>query len=232
MRLAMTHTSPSVAIILAGSGYLDGAEIREAVLTLLSLDTHGANVSIFAPNMAQHHVINHLSGKETDESRNVLVEAARIARGNIQPLSKLDASEYDALVIPGGFGVAKNLSDLAFKGPEANAIDGFSNIVRAFHSSQKPIGAICIAPAVIASVLGEHNPTLTIGEDEGTAGAIEAMGATHQHCETSDIVIDEQNNIVSCSAYMREDSISNVAEGIDKLIKKVIVLAQTRSIAA
>lgn len=232
MRLAMSHTSPTIAVILAGSGYLDGAEIREAVLTLLSLDKQGAGVSVFAPDIAQHHVVNHLTGEETSETRNVLAEAARIARGDIKPLSELDAASFDALVIPGGFGVAKNLSDLAFKGAEAQAIDDFAEIVKAFHISQKPIGAICIAPAVIASILGEHNPTLTVGDDEGTAGAIEAMGGTHQSCATDAIIYDEKNNIVSCSAYMREDSIANVAEGIDKLVVKVIALAESRSIAA
>jgi len=222
----------SIAVILSGSGYLDGAEIREAVLTLLSLDQHNARVSLFAPNITQHHVMNHLTNQESDESRNVLVEAARIARGDIKPLDVLNEKTFDALVIPGGFGVAKNLSNLAFKGADSQAISEFSDIVKAFHTAKKPIGAICIAPAVIASILGEHQPTLTIGDDEGTAGAIAAMGGTHTPCDTNNIVIDEKNHIVSCSAYMREDSISNVAAGIDKLVTRVLSLAQSRSIAA
>ena len=222
----------AVAVILSRSGYLDGAEIREAVLSLLSLDQQAARVSIFAPNIDQHHVINHITSEETNETRNVLVESARIARGDIKPLSELDASAFDALVLPGGFGVAKNLSDLAFKGADSQAIDAFSHIVKAFHAEGKPIGAICIAPAVIASILGEHNPTLTIGEDKGTASAIETMGGTHQNCATDETVYDEKNNIVSCSAYMRDDNISNVAIGIDKLVKKVVALAASGSIAA
>jgi enhancing lycopene biosynthesis protein 2 len=212
-----------IAVILSGSGYLDGAEIREAVLSLLYLDELGAEATCFAPDRMQHHVVNHLTGDEADESRNILVEAARIARGHIQPLNQFKAEEFDGLLIPGGFGVAKNFSDLAFKGAEASVDPEFASIVKTFAAAAKPIGAICIAPAVIAAVLGDHNaPLVTIGEDEGTAAAIESFGAKHENCASSDSIADNAHKIVSCSAYMREDSISEIAKGIKKVVTQLV----------
>ena len=213
-----------IAVILSGCGYLDGAEIRESVLTLLYLDQLGAKVQCFAPDIMQMHVVNHLSGEEVpSESRNVLVEAARIARGEVQDLANLNAASFDGLVIPGGFGVAKNLSDLAVKGPQATVNSEFQRVVKAFLAQQKPIGAICIAPAVLAAAIqGDHSATLTIGDDEGTASAIEAFGSSHQNCETAAYVFDEKLKIASCSAYMREDSISAVAKGIEQVVRQVI----------
>lgn len=222
---------PKIAVILSGCGHLDGAEIRESVVSLLALSRGGADVSIFAPDMEQKHVVNHRTGEEVPgETRNVLVEAARIARGDIAPLSELDASQFDGLVIPGGFGAAKNLSNLAEKGPDAEVIPDFAHAVSQFLQQGKPVGAICIAPAVLVAAAGkEYHPTVTIGEDPGTAGAIEAMGGTHQNCPTDDIIFDERNNIVSCSAYMRDDILARVADGIEKLVSKVLQLASSDS---
>ncbi len=217
----------NVAVILSGCGYLDGAEIREAVLTLLYLDQQGASVQCFAPNINQMHVVNHLNSEEAvGESRNVLTESARIARGDVKNLATLDTNEFDALLIPGGFGVAKNLSDLAVKGTDATVNDDFKRVTKTFLDQQKPIGAICIAPAVLAAaVSGNYAPTLTIGDDAGTAGAIEAFGGTHQNCETAAFIYDESLKIASCSAYMREDSLANVAKGIEQVVSKVITAA-------
>lgn len=213
----------NIAVILSGCGYLDGAEIREAVLTLLYLDRSQANVSIFAPDIDQHHVVNHLSGEETSESRNVLVESARIARGDVNPLADLDSSAFDAVIIPGGFGVAKNLSDLAFKGAEAKAIPELKTLLESFLEQNKPIGVICISPAVLVASLSKG--TVTIGEDEGTAEVITKMGGKHLTCATDEICIDEENKIISCSAYMRDDNIASIASGIEKLVTKVVELA-------
>ncbi len=222
-----------IAVILSGCGYLDGAEIREAVISLLALDRAGAEVQCFAPDIDQHHVVNHLTGEEVNETRNVLVEAARIARGNIQDLSTLDASQFDGLVIPGGFGVAKNLSDLAFKGPDATVLPAFKEAITAFVRAGKPVGAICITPAVLVAAIGkEHHPTVTIGEDEGTAQAIEAMGGSHTPCASQNMVFDAKNNIVSCSAYMREDAIAPIAEGIEKTVQQVVELSRSKAKAA
>lgn len=215
-----------VAVILSGCGYLDGAEIRESVLALLYLDQQKAEVSIFAPDIPQMHVVDHLSTKELSESRNVMQEAARIARGDVEPLSTLKADKFDALVIPGGFGVAKNLSDFAVKGAGCHVNDSFKRIVLSFLDQKKPIGAICIAPAVLAVALKDkYSPTLTIGDDAGAVSAIEACGAIHQNCATSDFVYDEKHKIASCSAYMREDSLAEVAKGIEKVVSKVLSVA-------
>lgn len=225
----MTH----VAVILSGCGHLDGAEIRESVISLLALSRHGAHVTIFAPDITQHHVINHLTGEPTSETRNVRTEAARLARGEVEDLATLDATQFDALIIPGGFGVAKNLSDLAFKGADATVLPVFTHAIQQFIAQKKPIGAICIAPAVLTAAVGKDiHPTVTIGEDAGTAGVIEALGGTHQPCASQNIAYDATNRLVTCSAYMREDSLANIAEGIEKCIAQVIELAQKKAQAA
>jgi len=213
-----------VAVVLAGCGYLDGAEIRESVLSLLYLDQLGAKVHCFAPDIEQHHVVDHLAKSEAPESRNVLKEAARIARSDIQPLSALNPKEFDALVLPGGYGVAKNLSDLAFKGKDATVLPAYASVIEAFHNAGKPIGAICIAPAVVALALKHKGVTLTIGEDAGTAAVIEASGNKHQNSPTDQVVVDSKHRIASCSAYMRDDAIARVAEGIQKCIAAVMAM--------
>lgn len=222
-----------IAVILSGCGYIDGAEVRESVLSLLYLDEQGAEVSIFAPNMNQHHVVNHLNGEEQPGTRNILEESARIARGKIQPLSELKEADFDGLVVPGGFGVAKNLSDLAFKGADATVLPEFATAIRAFFDAKKPIGAICITPAVLAAVLKNEGVNVTIGDDEGTAGAISAFGNTHTNCATNASATDSKNSIFSCSAYMRDDaSISDVAKGIAQVVHNVVSAAKSQKSAA
>ncbi len=222
----------NVAVILSGCGHQDGAEIREAVLSLLYLDQHGATVQCFAPDIAQTSVINHLTGEAKQESRNVMEEAARIARGNIKPLSQLNPDAFDALVIPGGFGAAKNLSDLALKGAGAEVLPDFTLAVQGFFEAGKPIGAICIAPAVVAAVLKDKGITLTIGEDKGVASVIEALGNYHKDAPTNGYVLDETHRIVSCSAYMREDALSDIAKGISQVIEQVMTLSAKQKQAA
>lgn len=216
-----------VAVILSGCGFLDGAEIRESVLTLLALDSEGVQYKIFAPNKEQHHVVNHLKGEEVaGQSRNVLEEAARIARGEISDVEHLNPQDFDALVIPGGFGVAKNLCSFAFEGSAASVDEQVVDKIKGFKAANKPIGAVCIAPALVALAVGEHNPTLTIGEDEGTAGELVKLGAKHQNCATKECVVDEAHKIVTTPAYM--DGGANLADvyaGISKLVKNVIKLA-------
>jgi len=216
-----------VAVILAGSGFLDGSEIRESVLTLLALDTQGVQYKIFAPNKDQHHVINHLKGEEVaGASRNILEESARIARGKITDLVHLNASDFDAVIIPGGFGVAKNLCSFAFDGSAASVDPQVVSKLQAFTRANKPIGAICIAPALIALSLGEQQPTLTIGTDQGTAAELEKLGAKHQNCATSECVVDIAHKIVSTPAYMDDSAnLADVYSGISKLVKNVIKLA-------
>jgi enhancing lycopene biosynthesis protein 2 len=219
----MTH----IAVILSGCGHLDGAEIRESVLTLLALDRAGATVSIFAPDIGQMHVVNHLTGTPVEgASRNVLEEAARIARGDIKPLSEAKAANFDGLLIPGGFGAAKNLSDLAIKGTNATVLPAFKALVADFVKAGKPIGAICISPAVLTAALKDTvSPTVTIGEDSD--GLIAGLGGVHQPCNTEAAAIDAKHKIASCSAYMRGDArISDVAAGIEKVVAQVIAWAE------
>ena len=213
-----------VAVILSGCGFLDGAEIQESVFTLYFLDVAGAQVRCFAPNRDQMHVVDHLKGEPTDETRNVLVESARIARGAVEELSGLKMDEFDALVMPGGFGVAKNLSEFATKGADASVDEDLVRVVGEAHRAGKPIGAICISPAVLAAALKQvgSSATLTIGNDEGTASAVEALGSTHQACPVNEAVFDAEHKIASTPAYMLGPGPKGVAAGIQKTVEQVL----------
>jgi len=214
-----------IGVLLSGCGVFDGSEIHEAVLTLLALDRAGAEIVCLAPNVEQAHVIDHLTQKETGEKRNVLVESARIARGEVKDLKDVKAADLDGLTIPGGFGAAKNLSDFAFKGQDATVLPDVQRLLSEMVAAGKPVGAICIAPATLTKALSDKKPEVTIGNDSGTAAAIEAMGGKHKTCTVDMIHVDEANRIVSTPAYMLGPSIKNVAEGIEKLVAKVLELA-------
>ncbi|BBP80596.1 MULTISPECIES: isoprenoid biosynthesis glyoxalase ElbB [Pseudomonas] len=212
-----------VAVILSGCGVYDGAEIHESVITLLRLDQRGALAQCFAPNIAQHHVINHLTGEEMPESRNVLTESARIARGAVKDVRELKAEDYDALIIPGGFGAAKNLSDFALSGADCSVQPDVLAAAQGFADAGKPVGLICIAPAMAAKIYGA-GVTCTIGTDADTAGALEKMGAEHVECVVSEIVEDKARKLVTTPAYMLAQSISEAASGIYKLVDRVLEL--------
>ncbi len=211
-----------IAVILSGCGVYDGAEIHEATLTLLAIQKANSIYECFAPNIEQHHVINHLTGEETKQIRNVLEESARIARGNIKDITDLDVKEFDALVFPGGFGVAKNLSNFAFKGSECEVLPSISEVILAFWKAKKPIGALCISPAIIAKVI--PNALLTIGNDNGTKEAIENMGSRHQISTHAEVVIDTENKIVTSPCYMLDANITQIEEGTKNLIEKLLQL--------
>lgn len=218
--------SKNVGVILAGCGVQDGSEIHEAVLTLLSLDRRKATVHCFAPDIAQADVMNHLTGKPAAEQRNVLVESARIARGAVQDLKVLEISALDAVVLPGGFGAAKNLCNYATAGVDARAQADVQRVLREAFAARKPIGAMCIAPEAVAAALrGELCATLTIGSSAADAAAIERMGHKHQSCAVRDIVVDREHRIVTTPAYMLARNISEAAEGIDRLVEAVLELA-------
>ncbi len=213
-----------VAVILSGCGVYDGAEIHESVLALLRLSQRGAEVQCFAPDIPQHHVINHLTGQESAESRNVLVEAARIARGKIRDVRELQAADYDALVIPGGFGAAKNLSDFAFRGASCAVQPDVLAAARGFAAAHKPVGLICIAPALAARIYGA-GVQCTIGNDPDTAATLADMGAEHVECAVDDVVVDAQRKLVTTPAYMLAKSLAEAASGINKLVDRVLELA-------
>lgn len=218
--------SKKIGVVLAGCGVYDGAEIHESTLTLLALDRSGAEALICAPDIEQMHVINHQIGEVAEgETRNVRVESARIARGPVADVREVEAGELDGLIIPGGFGAAKNLCDFAVKGADCSVDEGVAALVRAVHEQGKPIAAICIAPAILAKVLGGESPQLTIGTDAGTAEGLGALGAEHVNCPVREIVVDEDKKIISSPAYMLAQRISEAAEGIEKTVKKLLEMA-------
>lgn len=217
----MTHKK--VAVILSGCGVYDGAEIHESVITLLRLDQRGALVQCFAPNVAQLHVINHLTGEEMPESRNVLVESARIVRGDIKDIREAKVEDFDALIVPGGFGAAKNLSSFATEGSACSVQADVLALAEAFAEAGKPVGLMCISPAIAAKIYGP-GVICTIGKDPETAAAVTKMGATHQECEVTDIVEDKARKLVSTPAYMLAKSISEAASGINKMVDRVLEL--------
>ena len=218
-------TTKNIAVVLSGCGVYDGTEIHESVITLLRLSQRGAHAQCFAPNIAQLHVINHLTGEEMPESRNVLVESARIARGEIKDIREAKVDDFDALIVPGGFGAAKNLSSFATEGAACSVQPDVLALAEAFAEAGKPIGLMCISPAIAAKIYGP-GVICTIGKDADTAAAVEKMGATHQECEVSDIVEDKARKLVSTPAYMLAQSISEAASGINKMVDRVLELTQ------
>ena len=215
---------PRIGVLLSGCGVFDGCEIHEAVITLLALDRAGAEVMCMAPDADQHDVINHLTQEPMDEKRNVLVESARIARGEIRNVKDVTAGELDGLVIPGGFGAAKNLSDFAVKGSGAEVNPDVERLLIEMVSAGKPVGALCIAPATLVRALGDRGPEVTIGSDPDTASAIEAMGGVHKVCTVDMVHVDARNKVVTTPAYMLGPGIKDVARGIEKLVAKVLEL--------
>lgn len=224
---------PKIAVVLAGCGVYDGTEVHEASACLVHLSRAGAEVSMFAPDMQQMHVINHTKGEPMEEQRNVLVESARIARGKISALTELKAGQFDGVVFPGGFGAAKNLSTFAVDGVDCKVIPDVERVLKEFHSAKKPIGLCCIAPVLAAKVL--PGCSVTVGSDQeeggrwpyaGTAGAIEQLGATHVKKEASEAHVDDANKVVTAPAYMCETGVHEIFDGIGKMIDGVIKLAK------
>jgi len=208
-----------VGVLLSGCGYLDGTEIHEAVCTLLALDEAGAESICLAPDM-ELDVVDHVTGKPTGEKRNVLVESARIARGRIKNIAEVSAADLDALVLPGGYGAAKNLSSFATQGAGMSVHPEVQRLVGDVHRAGKPIGAICIAPAIISKLI--PGVSLTIGKDAGTARVLEQMGTRHCPCSVTELVVDEQHKVVSTPAYMLGPWVSAVHQGITRCVREVL----------
>lgn len=209
-----------IAVILAGSGVFDGAEIHEATLTLLAIQKQGAEYTLFAPDIPQHHVVNHLTGKEMNETRNVLVESARIARGKISNLNTFNARDFDALIFPGGFGVAKNLCTWAFDGPDCSVNSDVEKAIKGMVSLQKPIGALCISPVLLARILG--NVEITIGADKNDAASIEKTGAKHISTTHGQVIRDPHQAIFTTPCYMLDANIVQIAEGAENIVKAIL----------
>lgn len=208
------------AVIISGNGVYDGAEIHETVMTMLAIKKAGADYQLFAPDMMQLHVINHLTGEEMPEKRNVLVESARIARGNIKPLAEYNPKDYDAMIFPGGFGVAKNLCTFAIDGPDCKVNPDVEKAVKETHAIKKPIGALCIAPALISRLLGDVE--LTIGQDVGTAEAITKMGSKHVKTTHGEVVVDKKHNVFSTPCYMLDANIMQIELGAMNVVEAMM----------
>jgi enhancing lycopene biosynthesis protein 2 len=224
-----------IGVLLSGCGVFDGAEIYESVITLLALDRAGVEAVCMAPDVAQLHVIDHRTGQVMEgETRNVLTEAARICRGAVLDLAGVSVEELDGLLLPGGFGAAKNLSDFALEGAACEVLPEVARMVGGMLEAGKPVGAICIAPAVVAAVLrdagraGALTVGLAEGENQGAGEAIEAMGVTHLACPVGEIREDRDLGLVSTPAYMEAGRISEAAEGIEALVARVLELARAR----
>ena len=217
-----------VGLLLSGCGFNDGSEIHESVISMLALDRAGVETVIMAPNIDQMHVVNHYTGQEMDEFRNVLVESSRIARGNIKDMAEVTGNDLDALILPGGFGIAKNLSDYAMAGPDCSVNPDVYRLVSEIYLLKKPIGAICIAPVMMAKIFGEQDESaeMTIGSDELTSKDINTMGSKHIKCLVSEMIIDEDKKLVTTPAYMEAQSIKEAAEGIEKLVKQVLLMIE------
>ncbi len=209
-----------IAVILAGCGVYDGSEIHEATMTLLAIKEQGADYQCFAPNINQAHVINHLTGEAMDETRNVLVESARIARGNIKDLAEFKAADYDALVFPGGFGAAKNLSDLAFKGAEMEVLPVVEEAVLETVKAGKPVGALCISSVLMAKVL--KGTRVTVGQDEGTIAVVESFGSAHEPTNNGEVIVDKAFKLVTTPCYMLDATIADVANGARNLVRAIL----------
>ncbi|MEA3505601.1 MAG: isoprenoid biosynthesis glyoxalase ElbB [Bacteroidota bacterium] len=210
----------SFAIILSGSGVYDGAEIHEATMTMLAVLKHGGKYRVFAPDIEQYHVLNHITGEVMDEKRNVLIESARIARGDIKPLSEFNIDDFDALIMPGGFGVAKNLSDFALKGADCTVNKEVEAAIKNTVAAKKPLGALCISPAIVAKVLKDVE--VTVGQDKATIEGIEAMGAHHKKTNHGEVIVDEKYNVFTTPCYMLDANILQIAEGAENIVSAMM----------
>lgn len=214
-----------VALLLSGCGVFDGAEIHESVFLWLALQEAGCEVVAVAPDMAQTTVVNHLIGENKGETRNVREEAARIARGDVLDLSDAPVDQFDALVVPGGFGVAKNLCDFAFNGDGMVIDASIKDWIGQFIEAKKPVGLACIAPVMAPQLFGE-GVECTIGRDPETVAAITAMGGTHVECKVDEVCVDEANRLVTTPAYMLANSLVEVREGTKKLVDALVALCE------
>lgn len=219
-----------VGVLLSGCGVQDGSEIHEAVLTLLALDEAGAEIVCLAPNKNQTRVVNHLTGETTTETRNVLVESARIARGNIRDLAEVNADDLDAIVLPGGYGAALNLCDFAMKGEACTVDPHVARLLTEMNRQGKPIGSICISPVILACLFGKDGARVTIGTDAGTAAKIRKMGAVHMECAVHEHIVDEKNRLVTSPAYMLASSIKELRAGIERMVFDVLRLIDAPAI--
>lgn len=216
-----------IGVLLSGCGVEDGSEIQEAVLALLALDRAGVEAVCLAPDRDQAGVVDHVTGEAVPETRNMLVESARICRGKIRKLSGVSADDLDAVLLPGGFGAAKNLSTFAERGADCEVDPDVRRLLVDLHTAGKPIAALCIAPAVLAAVFGaDHAPEITIGTDAGVAGTLERMGARHRHAAPTEVVVDRVNRLVTTPCYMSATRIGEISDGARGAVRELLKLVE------
>ncbi len=212
-----------IGVVLSGCGVFDGTEIHEAVASLLALSRAGAKYTCMAPNIPQMNVINHFTGQVSEsESRNVLVESSRIARGDILDLANISVSEYDGFMFPGGFGAAKNLCDFAVSGSNCEVADSVEKLVRSAHAAGKPMAFVCISPVILAKIFGQSGVKITIGDDKEASAAVTEMGATHINCQVREMVLDEENRLISSPAYMKAENISELFDDVTASVNALL----------
>ena len=214
---------PKFAVVLSGCGVYDGAEVYESVLSILAIERHGGVAEVLAPDVDQMHVINHHSGEEAvGETRNVKVEAARIARGPVKELKEFDPADYDVLLFPGGFGAAKNLSTFAVEGEACRVDPDVQKAIESMHKAGKPIGALCISPVLLGRVL--PGVELTIGDNADVAGKLEQMGARHRTTTHAEVITDDANRVVTGPCYMLDATVPQIAEGAENVVKALLAM--------
>ncbi len=217
---------PRFAVVLSGCGRADGSEIHESVCALLAIDSAGCTYQCFAPDIEQAAVINHLTSAKTDEHRNVLTESARIARGDIKSLNEFNPDDFDCIVFPGGLGAVTNWCDFAEKGAACTVDSSVNHVIQTAYQKGLVIGAMCIAPVIIAKVLGKHGISVTIGNNKTVAEKIEQTGAKHINTSVSEACVDKTNLIVTTPAYMLATSIKDVYLGAESMVNEMIKLAE------
>lgn len=208
-------------VLLSGCGHRDGSEIYEATFSLLALSSQGIEYDIFAPNRQQYDTIDHLSGAEIEPKRNILLESARIARGDIRPLEDCQADDYAALILPGGYGALKNFTNFPAEDGKWQVKDDIKKVILSFHNSQKPIGAICIFPSILAILFKDKQIQITTGLNPESKKLIDFTKAKVHLIDSDDLVIDEENLIYSTPAFMNDASLDKVFIGIQKLISEI-----------
>jgi len=218
----MSADAKSIAVILSGCGNQDGSEIHEATLTLWAIHKNGAEYQCYAPDIFQHHVLNHRTGKEMDERRNVLIESARIARGNVLDLAEFNQNAHDALIIPGGLGAAKNLSSFAFAGSDCEINADVEGAVKQMVQAGKPVGALCIAPVLLAKIIDKA--LVTIGQSPEVIQKINAIGTRHQTTLQGEITVDRERKLVTTPCYMLDARVDQIGEGADRLVREILQL--------
>ena len=223
----MSKTNPKFAVILAGCGSFDGSEIHETTLGLLAIDEQGGSYDCYAPNQEQGRTLNFytkevVATKGQAGNRNILEEGGRIARGNIKPISELNIADYDAIIFPGGMGTVYNWCDYAEKGVNCTVLPEIAQAMETAYLSGKWVGAMCIAPVIVAKVLGKYGVHITIGNDPQTASNVIQMGAIHEERTATQACIDKEHHIATTPCYMLAKSIKEIYAGNTALIKGII----------